>query len=169
MLTSDDHGSRYVFVAVRILVNPDDPGDVEAVSGLQDSLSITAGPQETFVMPDYDVESLDATRGALLELARGLDMFDHTFGTRDEVDPNVPPGDYELVFTEVPVDACVTGQPDDDGSVTVRFMGATEGETPPNAIVTPSGWNYLIRLYRPRPEFLDGRWTPPVLTPVAAS
>lgn len=212
-LTADDHGSRYVFVAVRILVNPDDPDDVGAVSRLQDALTITAGPQEPFVMPDYDVESLDATRNALLELARGLNQFDRTFGTRDEVDPvhhligcaagwgglptseavyigvdpRVPPGDFELVFTEVPVDAfwsvsvynaqgffepnernlytvnSVTGQRNEDGSVTVRFVGSTEGETPANAIVTPNGWNYLIRLYRPRAEIVNGQWTPPTL------
>lgn len=212
-LTRDEHGSRYVFVAVRILVNPDDPDDVRAVSRLQDALAITAGAQETFVMPDYDGESLDATRNALLELARGLDRFDRTFGTRDDVDPvrhligcaagwgglptseaayvgvepKVPPGDYELVFTEVPVDAfwsvsvynargffepntkglytvnSVTGQPNDDGSVTVRFVGSAEGETPANAIVTPQGWNYLIRFYRPRPEIVEGIWSPPTL------
>jgi hypothetical protein len=29
------------------------------------------------------------------------------------------------------------------------------------------GWNYLIRLYRPRPEVLDGTWTFPGATPVS--
>jgi hypothetical protein len=28
------------------------------------------------------------------------------------------------------------------------------------------GWNYAIRLYRPRPEVLDGSWVPPVPQPV---
>jgi len=28
------------------------------------------------------------------------------------------------------------------------------------------GWNFLIRLYRPRPEVLDGTWTPPAVEPV---
>ncbi|CAA0134739.1 Uncharacterised protein [Mycolicibacterium vanbaalenii] len=98
-----------------------------------------------------------------------------------------------MVFTDVPVDAfwsvsvynargffepnaanlytvnSVTGVRDADGSVTVCFVPSAEGEVPPNAIVTPDGWNYLIRLYRPRAEILDGRWTPPVPTPVAAT
>ena len=87
VLTSDRFGSRYVFVAVRILVDPNDPDDVGAVSRLQDELVLTAASQEPFVMPDYDRDSMDATRGALLELARGLDTFDHTFGSRDDVDP----------------------------------------------------------------------------------
>jgi hypothetical protein len=27
------------------------------------------------------------------------------------------------------------------------------------------GWNYLVRLYRPRPEVLDGSWTFPGIEP----
>ena len=168
-------------------------------------------------MPDYDRDSMDATRGALLELARGLDTFDHTFGSRDDVDPvrhligsaagwgglptseavyvgvdpGVPAGDYALVFDDVPVDAfwsvsvynargffepndanlytvnSVTGVRDADGSVTVRFVASAQGAHPPNSIVTPPGWNYLIRLYRPRREILEGQWTPPTLTPLS--
>ena len=28
-----------------------------------------------------------------------------------------------------------------------------------NYLPTPSGWNYLVRLYRPSPEILNGTWT----------
>jgi hypothetical protein len=28
------------------------------------------------------------------------------------------------------------------------------------------GWNYIVRLYRPRPEILDGTWTFPSVEPV---
>ena len=129
-LTSGQYGSRYVLVGVRILVDPNDSADVAAVGAIQDRLAIDARSSQTFVMPDYDLESLDATRDALLALARGLDNFDRTFGARADVDPvrhligcaagwgglptteatyvgvdpNVPPGDYELVFNDVPVD-----------------------------------------------------------------
>jgi len=214
-LTSDRYGSRYVLVGVRILVDPNDSGDVAAVAAIQDRLAIDARSSQTFVMPDYDLESLDATRDALLALARGLDSFDRTFGARAEVDPvrhligcaagwgglptteatyigadpKVPPGDYELVFKDVPVEAfwsvsiynergffepnekslytvnSVTGERDADGSVTVRLVASAAGDTPANAIVTPQGWNYLIRLYRPRAEIFNGGWTPPALTP----
>jgi hypothetical protein len=217
-LTSDRYGSRYVLVGVRILVDPNDLADVAAVSALQDRLVLKPGSSESFDMPDYDVASLDATRDSLLALARGLDSFDRTFGTQAEVDPirhligcaagwgglptseatyigvgpNVPPGDYELVFKDVPVDAfwsvsvynargffepndqnlytvnSVTGKRNVDGSTTVRFVASADGDIPPNAIVTPDGWNYLIRLYRPRPEILNGQWTPPALTATSA-
>jgi hypothetical protein len=165
------------------------------------------------------VDSLDATRDALLELARGLTTFDRMFGARADVDPvrhligcaagwgglptseatyigvdpKVPVGDYELVFKDVPVDAfwsvsvynargffepntkdlysvnSVTGDRNNDGSITVRFVASVDGDIPPNAIVIPKGWNYLIRFYRPRAEILDGSWTPPTLTPYKAS
>jgi hypothetical protein len=214
-LTSDQYGSRYVLVGVRILVDPNDSADVAAVVAIQDRLAIDASSSPAFVMPDYDLESLNATRDALLALARGLDNFERTFGARADVDPvrhligcaagwgglptseatyigadpNVPPGDYELVFKDVPVDAfwsvsiynergffepneknlytvnSVTGKPNTDGSVTVRLVASAGGDAPPNAIVTPQGWNYLIRLYRPRAEILNGAWTPPALTP----
>ncbi len=55
----------------------------------------------------------------------------------------------------------ITGVPNADGSITVRF-----GDYPPevaNAIPITEGWNYLIRLYRPRPEIADGRWKFPPL------
>ena len=56
----------------------------------------------------------------------------------------------------------VTATREADGSVVVRFGG--QGDEP-NTIPTPEGWNYLLRLYRPRAEILDGSWTPPALVP----
>ena len=102
------------------------------------------------------------------------------------VDPQLPVGFYDLTMHDVPVDAfwsvsvynaagyfepndegrytvnSVTGQRDEDGAVTVHFTppGAA---TEPNSIPLPEGWNYLIRLYRPRPSFADGEWQVPDL------
>jgi hypothetical protein len=28
------------------------------------------------------------------------------------------------------------------------------------------GWNYMVRLYRPRPEILSGTWSFPIAEPV---
>jgi hypothetical protein len=99
------------------------------------------------------------------------------------VDPRLPVGQYELTVGEVPVDGFwsisvynaegyfepnardsytvnnITGVKNADGSTTVRF-----GDYPPevpNAIPITEGWNYLVRLYRPRPEILDGSWVFP--------
>lgn len=53
----------------------------------------------------------------------------------------------------------LTAKKADDGSITVQF-GGCEGTTPNCLPITP-GWNYMVRLYRPRKEILDGAWTFP--------
>ena len=58
----------------------------------------------------------------------------------------------------------VTGTRNDDGSVTVRFV-PTGTPAPPNSIPIPEGWNYMIRLYQPHPEILNGSWMPPTASP----
>jgi hypothetical protein len=54
----------------------------------------------------------------------------------------------------------VTAAPNADGSVTVRFGDGDE----PNAIPTPEGWNYMVRLYRPRREAQSREWIFPSIT-----
>jgi hypothetical protein len=34
-----------------------------------------------------------------------------------------------------------------------------------NCLPIMAGWNYVIRLYQPGPEILDGRWTFPDVEP----
>lgn len=59
----------------------------------------------------------------------------------------------------------VTAKKGTDGTVTIQF-GGCDGKTP-NCLPITDGWNYSLRLYRPRAEVLDGRWTPPAPKPVA--
>jgi hypothetical protein len=162
-------------------------------------------------MPAYDTSSLDATRKALLELAKHLGSFDHAFGAKHEVDPvrrlvataagwgglpdrevrylgvepGLPPGASKLTVRDVPVDGFwsisvynadgyfepndhnaysvnnITATPNDDGSVTVNFGGSFSED--PNCLPIMDGWNYTVRMYRPRPEILDGSWTSPAI------
>jgi hypothetical protein len=56
----------------------------------------------------------------------------------------------------------ITATHNDDGSVTVRFGG--DGDPERNSLPITDGWNYLVRLYRPRPEILTGAWTFPTLS-----
>lgn len=58
----------------------------------------------------------------------------------------------------------VTAEKNTDGSITVHFGGCDDGRI--NCIPITHGWNYIVRLYRPRPEILDGRWTFPEATPI---
>jgi hypothetical protein len=52
-----------------------------------------------------------------------------------------------------------------DGSVTVQF-GGCDGEVP-NCLPITQGWNYTVRLFRPRREILDGTWRFPEAQPVS--
>jgi hypothetical protein len=100
----------------------------------------------------------------------------------------LPSGRYRLTVGEVPVDAfwsisvynrdgyfdpneydsysvnSVTAGRDADGAVTVDFGPAPDGT--PNFLYVTDGWNYVVRLYRPRPAVLDGTWTFPEPEPL---
>lgn len=95
-----------------------------------------------------------------------------------------PAGHFRVVFRDVPVDAFwsisvynrdgffeanpagrysfngVTATAGDDGAVAIDLDTADQGYD--NHLPVMDGWNYAIRLYRPRPEVLDGGWDPPV-------
>jgi hypothetical protein len=58
----------------------------------------------------------------------------------------------------------LTARKGDDGSVAIQF-GGYDGRTPNCLPITP-GWNFMVRLYRPRAEVLDGTWTFPEAKPV---
>jgi len=71
-------------------------------------------------------------------------------------------------FTENPQQAYTvndtTAAKAPDGAVTVQFGGCTADNTPNCLPITP-GWNYLVRLYRPKPDLLSGRWVFPAARP----
>ena len=69
-LTVDRFGTDYVAIAARILVDPNDAADLDAVHTLQDQLSVRAQSNRPLVIPEYERASFDATRQALLTLAR---------------------------------------------------------------------------------------------------
>ncbi|MBX7430634.1 DUF1214 domain-containing protein [Mycobacterium sp. Y57] len=101
-----------------------------------------------------------------------------------------PVGHYRITFHDVPVDGFwsltvynrdgflepnqyaawsinnVTAVADEDGSVTVDLAPEPDGFR--NHLYVMDGWNYAIRLYRPRPEILDGRWIAPAPEAVGA-
>jgi hypothetical protein len=57
----------------------------------------------------------------------------------------------------------ITATRDADGSITVHFGGC--GDERPNCLPITDGWNYIVRLYRPRSEILDGSWRFPSIEP----
>jgi hypothetical protein len=104
------------------------------------------------------------------------------------VSPGLPVGEYRLNVSDVPVDAfwsisvygadgffapndrdaynvnSVMAARNPDGSITVHFGGCADDRS--NCLPISEGWDYLIRLYRPRPELLHGAWTFPAVEPV---
>lgn len=72
-------------------------------------------------------------------------------------------------FEKNPYDAYsinnLTARKSADGSVTVQF-GGCDGKIP-NCLPITKGWNYTVRLYRPRPEILNGTWKFPEAKPVS--
>jgi hypothetical protein len=59
----------------------------------------------------------------------------------------------------------ITAKKDPDGAVTIQF-GGCDGKIP-NCLPTMPGWNYTVRLYRPRAEILTGKWKFPELQAVS--
>jgi hypothetical protein len=58
----------------------------------------------------------------------------------------------------------LTAKMDADGSITVQFGGCDAKVA--NCLPIFPGWNYMVRLYRPRKQILDGTWKFPEATPV---
>lgn len=130
-LTIEEFETQYVAVLLRVLVDPEDPADVAAVNAVQHRFAVAANEPHPYPMPDWDTDSLDAVRAALLERARSRGGFTGAFGSRAEVEPEMhllgtaagwgglpereamyvnvdhglPVGEYRIVVREVPVDA----------------------------------------------------------------
>ncbi len=208
-LTKKDIGTRYVIVAVRTLVDPSSPGDLEQVHALQDAIQVSQpGGPGTFEVLHWDPVSQKKVRDALLQLATTLPDTDRMYGKKDDVDPvrfligaangwganppkealylNIVPSRndgttiYKLHVNDVPVDGFwsvsvynaegyfqpnqynayslnnITAKKGQDGSVTIQF-GGCDGKVP-NCLPTTKGWNYMVRLYRPKAAILNGSY-----------
>ena len=201
-------GTRYMFAAIRTLVDPKDPKDVERVHALQDAIKVSQKGPGSLQLPSWDAASQKKIRDALLVLASTMPDFKRAFGTKAQVDPvrhligtaaawggnpdrdavyiNVTPERndgatiYKLEVKDVPVDAFwsvsvynadgyyeknsygaytinnLTAQKGAGGVISIQF-GGCDGKVP-NCLPITKGWNYTVRLYRPRPEILSGKW-----------
>jgi hypothetical protein len=59
----------------------------------------------------------------------------------------------------------ITAKKSDDGTIAIQF-GGCDGKIS-NCLPIMKGWNYTVRLYRPRAEILDGSWKFPEPQPVS--
>jgi hypothetical protein len=59
----------------------------------------------------------------------------------------------------------ITARRDADGTITIQFGGCDA--TTSNCLPITDGWNYLVRLYQPQQEILNGEWAFPEAQPVS--
>jgi hypothetical protein len=215
--TKPEIGTRYVMMAIRTLIDPNDPKDVQQAHALQDAVKVQQSSPGRFEVPKWDPASQKKVRDALLVLSSTLPELKRAFGSRAAVDPvrhliatasgwggnpdkdatylNVTPAKndgttvYKLSVKNVPVDGFwsisvynaegyfqknpydgytlnnITAKRSADGSVDVQF-GGCDGKIP-NCLPTMKGWNYLVRLYRPRAAILEGKWKFPEARPAS--
>ena len=219
ILTRAKVGTRYVAVAIRTLVDPANPKDIEQVHALQDAIKVSQKESGRFEAPNWDQASQKKVRDALLVLAATIPDFKKAFGTKGQVDPvrhligtaagwggnpdkdatylNItPPRNdgttvYSLSVRSVPVDAFwsisvydaagyyqknpydaytlnnLTAKKSSDGAIAIQF-GGCDGKIA-NCLPITKGWNYTVRLYRPRAEILSGKWKFPEPQPMSES
>jgi hypothetical protein len=207
--TRSEVGTRYLFVALRILVNPADAQDMKQAHALQDAVIVKQKDPGRFEVTNWDPVSHKKVRDLLLALNTTLPDLQKAFGSRTQVDAvrhligtasawggnpekdamylNVTPAKndgaavYKLnVPAKVPVDAfwsvsvydatghfrknaynaysfnSLTAKRSADGSASIQF-GECDGKVP-NCLPIVKDWNYMVRLYRPRDEVLNGKW-----------
>ena len=80
-------GTRYVFAAIRILVDPNDPKDIGQAHALQDAVRVSQPSVGKLEMPNWDPASQKKVRDALLVLGETLPDFRSAGGRSEEVDP----------------------------------------------------------------------------------
>jgi len=85
-LTQKDMGTRYAFVAIRTLVDPNDPKDLEAVQKLQDGIKVSQKSAGKLELPNWDEAKLNEIREALLVLSKHT-TYEHAFGSKADVNP----------------------------------------------------------------------------------
>lgn len=86
-LTKAKIGTRYTVAAIRILVDPNDPKDVERVHALQDAVKVEqpGGPGK-FEVPNWDAASQKKVSDALVVLGETIPDWRRAAGCKNEVD-----------------------------------------------------------------------------------
>jgi hypothetical protein len=162
--------------------------DPESLTAVRDALLVLAGTISHYEGAFGRREDVDPITH-LLGTAAGWGGLPASEATYVNVSPGAPVGEYQIVVRDVPVDAfwsisvynaqgffepsdrggcslnSITAQRESDGSVIVHLGTCEDGR--PNCLHLMDGWNYIVRLYRPRDEIRNGSWTFPSHEPAA--
>jgi hypothetical protein len=166
----------------------EDPGwKKEEVEAMREKINVVAAalpPSGTCFGRKEDLDPIYWLLGAAYGWG-GLPPQDSTYasGVPEKNDGKTP---YILTVKDVPVDAFwsvtvyddkgmfivndqdaysysnVTAKTKEDGSVTIHF-GGNPGQD--NFLPIAPGWGYIVRMYRPRKEIIEGTWKFPVPVP----
>ena len=206
-LTEEKAGTRYVLLALRTFMDPNNEQDMKEAYRLQEAVGVEQADIGKFEVPDWKKDEVEQMRHTAQVIASTVTDAGKMFGKKEELDPvywmlgaaigwgglpaeaasyvNVVPErndgktPYTLTVTDVPVygfwsvtlyddegwlpvnkyDAYsfnnVTAKKDKDGSITIHFGGDPKAD---NFLPIVPGWNYIVRLYQPGPEILNGTW-----------
>jgi hypothetical protein len=86
-LTIGNVGTRYAMVLFRTFVDPNSAEDMKKAHALQDAIQVKQASPGKLELPDWDKESLVATRKAINVLAAKINGVPEGFGPRGRVDP----------------------------------------------------------------------------------
>ena len=206
-LTEEKAGTRYVLLAIRTFMDPNNEQDMKEAYQLQDAVVVEQADIGTFEAPDWNKEEVEQMRETINVVAATATDSSKMFGKKEDLDPiywllgaslgwgglpadaatyaNAVPEmndgktPYTLTVTDVPVYGFwsvtlyddkglmlvnkynaysfnnVTAKKAKDGSITIHFGGDPKAD---NFLPIVSGWNYIVRLYQPKTEILDGKW-----------
>jgi hypothetical protein len=209
-LTEEKVGTRYVLLALRTFMDPNDKQDIQEAYRLQDAVIVEQANVGKFEVPDWNKEEVEEMRATINVVGATVTESSKFFGKKENLDPvywllgaalgwgglpasaatyaNVVPEKndgktpYTLTVMDVPVYGFwsvtlyddegwmpvneynaysfnnVTAKKAKDGSITIHFGGDPEED---NFLPIVPRWNYIVRMYQPGPEILDGSWTFP--------
>jgi len=207
VFTQEEIGTRYVFLVVRTLINPNDPEDLKNGLALQDQVTSKQDAVGTLELPNWDEKSLSQVRDSILVLANQVVNYDGYWGIKENIDPDkfilgaafgwganptedaiyrnfVPEKNdgttsYSLTVKDVPVDGFwsislyngegfyekndlniytynnITAEKNQDGTIIINFGGDPNQI---NYMPIVKDWNYIVRMYQPKEEVLNGSW-----------
>ena len=120
-LTKQNVGTRDVLVAIRTLVHPNDPKDLDEVqTDFNNLIKVSQKEVGKLELPNWDQASLKEIWETLLVLARHTTSLKHAFGTKDQVDPI-----NHLIGTA----AGWAGNPDKDATYIAAAPAENDGAT----------------------------------------
>ena len=89
-LTKEMIGTRYVFLAIRTFMDPNDEADVTVAHRLQDAVVVKQADKGTFEVPNWDKEGIATLRTAINVLSATMSDTSTFFGEKDKLNPIHP-------------------------------------------------------------------------------